>query len=61
MDCCVVPSIRFARRALGGVVFSDPEARARLEGIVWPEIARLAEEKATTLWKVWWWMWNCVT
>jgi len=39
------------RRALGGVVFSDPKARARLEGIVWPEISRLAEEKATALWK----------
>ena len=52
MDCSVIPSIKFARRALGGVVFSDPGARSRLEGIVWPEISRLAEEKATTLWKV---------
>jgi len=39
------------RRALGGVVFSDPAALKRLNSIVWPEIARMAREKADTLWR----------
>ncbi len=33
------------RRALGATVFSDPEARRRLEDIVWPEIRELARRR----------------
>ena len=40
------------RRALGPIVFADPAALARLNTIVWPEIARMAKEKAVGLWKV---------
>ena len=40
------------RRALGPIVFADPAALARLNAIVWPEIARMAKEKAVSLWKV---------
>lgn len=34
---------RIDRKALGGKVFGDPQALARLTAIVWPEIRRLAE------------------
>jgi dephospho-CoA kinase len=33
------------RRALGRKVFGDPEARRRLEAIVWPAIRRLGQER----------------
>ena len=33
------------RPALGRVVFDDPDARARLEGILHPEIRRIAAER----------------
>jgi len=39
------------RRALGPIVFADPAALTRLNAIVWPEIARMAKEKADSLWK----------
>ena len=42
----------FFRRALGPIVFSDPAALTRLNAIVWPEIAKMAREKAASLWKV---------
>lgn len=37
------------RAALGRIVFSDPEARAKLEGIVHPEVARLREREEARL------------
>ena len=37
------------RKALGEKVFGDPEARRRLEAIVWPAIRRLAEERLAEL------------
>ena len=37
------------RGALGAKVFGDPEARRRLEEIVWPAIRRLAAERLTGL------------
>lgn len=37
------------RRALGGKVFGDPEARRRLEEIVWPAMRRMMEERLTEL------------
>jgi dephospho-CoA kinase len=37
------------RKALGEKVFADPEARRRLEAIVWPAIRRLAEERLAEL------------
>ena len=37
---------------MGPIVFSDPAALAKLNAIVWPEIARMAREKADSLWKV---------
>ncbi len=37
------------RRALGAKVFADPEARRRLEEIVWPGIRRLAEQRLAEL------------
>ncbi|EKU23186.1 dephospho-CoA kinase, partial [Nannochloropsis gaditana CCMP526] len=37
------------RRALGRIVFSSPQERNRLEGIVWPEIRRLMEEDLRAL------------
>ena len=37
---------------MGPIVFADPAALARLNAIVWPEIARMAREKADCLWKV---------
>ena len=45
-------SLHNFRRALGPIVFADPAALARLNAIVWPEIARMAREKAHCLWKV---------
>ena len=37
---------------MGPIVFSDPAALTRLNAIVWPEIAKMAREKAASLWKV---------
>ena len=37
------------RKALGRKVFSDPEARRRLEEIVWPAIRRLVAERLAAL------------
>jgi dephospho-CoA kinase len=37
------------RKRLAGVIFSDPEARARLEGITHPHIAALAQQRAADL------------
>ena len=37
------------RRALGGLVFADPEARSRLECITHPAIGRMAEERIAEL------------
>jgi len=37
------------RRVLGAKVFADPEARRRLEEIVWPAIRRLTEERLSEL------------
>jgi len=37
------------RRALGGIVFSDKSKLTRLNEIVWPEIARMADEQAKQL------------
>ena len=42
----------FFRRALGPIVFAEPAALTRLNAIVWPEIAKMAREKAASLWKV---------
>lgn len=40
---------RLDRRALGAIVFADAGARARLEAILHPRIAALAEERAAAL------------
>ena len=37
---------------MGPIVFADPAALARLNAIVWPEIARMAMGKVDCLWKV---------
>jgi dephospho-CoA kinase len=37
------------RRALGAKVFADPEARRRLEEIVWPAMRRMMEERLDKL------------
>ena len=37
---------------MGSIVFADSAALARLNAIVWPEIARMAMEKADSLCKV---------
>lgn len=37
------------RRALGARVFADPEARRRLEGIVWPAMQRMMAERLEEL------------
>jgi len=37
------------RKALGGKVFADPEARRKLESIVWPAIRGLLEEQLEAL------------
>jgi phosphopantetheine adenylyltransferase/dephospho-CoA kinase len=39
------------RRALGGIVFSEKGSLEKLNQIVWPEISRLAGEKAQELWR----------
>ena len=39
------------RRALGGIVFSDKSRLSTLNSIVWPQISRLALEKADELWR----------
>jgi len=38
------------RRALGGIVFSEAAKLRRLNQIVWPEIARLAQERCQEVW-----------
>jgi len=40
---------RLDRERLGQVVFADPEARQSLEGIIHPQIARLAEDQLARL------------
>jgi len=45
----VGPDGEIDRRALGAKVFGDPEARRRLEEIVWPAIRRLAAERLAGL------------
>lgn len=45
----VGPDGEIDRGALGAKVFGDPEARRRLEEIVWPVIRRLAAERLTGL------------
>ncbi|MCH8009155.1 MAG: dephospho-CoA kinase [Chloroflexi bacterium] len=37
------------RKALGGKVFADPEARHKLESIVWPAIRSMVEEQLEAL------------
>ena len=37
------------RKALGGKVFADPEARRKLESIVWPAIRSMVEEQLEAL------------
>ena len=37
------------RKALGAKVFADPEARQRLEAIVWPAMRRMMEERLAEL------------
>lgn len=37
------------RKALGAAVFADPEARERLQDIVWPVMRRMMDEKLQTL------------
>jgi dephospho-CoA kinase len=43
------PDRTINRRALGGLVFADPEARRRLESITHPAIGRKAEERIAEL------------
>jgi dephospho-CoA kinase len=43
------PDRTINRAALGRIVFSDPAARRRLEGITHPAIVKLAEERITAL------------
>jgi len=43
------PLGRLDRRKLAAVVFQDPRARKRLEGIMHPQILRRANERATEL------------
>jgi dephospho-CoA kinase len=45
----VGPDGEIDRRALGPKVFGDEAARRRLEGIVWPSIRRLAQERLDAL------------
>jgi dephospho-CoA kinase len=40
---------RIDRKALGGKVFGQPDALARLTGIVWPEIRRLAQQEIAAI------------
>lgn len=37
------------RRALGAIIFADAKKREQLNGLVWPEIQRLIQEKVRTL------------
>jgi len=41
----LLPDATIDRKALGRIVFADPDARRRLEAITHPAIARLAEER----------------
>ena len=43
------PGGEIDRKVLGSKVFADPEARRRLEQIVWPAIRRLAAERIEAL------------
>jgi len=43
------PDGEIDRRALGAKVFGDPEARRRLEEIVWPAMRRMMEERLAAL------------
>lgn len=45
----VMAGDRLDRAALRRIIFSDPEARARLEAIVHPEVARLRDEEESRL------------
>ncbi len=45
----VGPDGEIDRRALGAKVFADPEARRRLEEIVWPAMRRMMESRLTEL------------
>ncbi|OGO53282.1 MAG: dephospho-CoA kinase [Chloroflexi bacterium RBG_16_68_14] len=45
----VGPEGEIDRRALGAKVFADPEARRRLEEIVWPAMRRMMEERLAEL------------
>ncbi len=45
----VGPDGEIDRKALGTKVFAEPEARRRLEQIVWPAIRRLAEDRLAGL------------
>lgn len=45
----LTPDGRLDRPALGRLVFADAEARARLNGIVHPEVRRLAAERESAL------------
>lgn len=45
-DGILAPDGQLDRRALGRVVFDDPEARRALEQIIHPEVARLAAQAA---------------
>jgi dephospho-CoA kinase len=48
-DDIVGPDGEIDRKALGPKVFGDPEARRRLEDIVWPAIRALAKERIAAL------------
>lgn len=45
----VAPDGEIDRKALGAKVFADPEARRRLEEIVWPPMRRMMEERLAEL------------
>jgi dephospho-CoA kinase len=45
----VRPDGEIDRKALGGKVFADPEARRRLEEIVWPAMRLMMEERLAKL------------
>jgi dephospho-CoA kinase len=45
----VGPDGEIDRKRLGPIVFSDPSAKAKLDAIVWPQIAILARRKIETL------------
>jgi dephospho-CoA kinase len=48
-ESLLFPDGSIDRKALGAIVFADPDARLRLEKITHPAIRRLAEEKLTAL------------